>query len=191
MLERTIMRTRVVPLLLLSAVFITGCGATYPNRTPLGETFPTVTGKSLAGEEVVVPDALRGEKVILVLAYEQDAQFDVDRWGIGFFTADLDLPPVYEIPTIPGLLPSLFQDAIDGGMRKGIPKESWRDVITVYGGDGGVLAEWTGTENDLNARIVLLDEEGVVRWFHDRGYGLPPLQDLLETLKEDAAPEAE
>ena len=70
-------------------------------------------------------------------------------------------------------------------MRKGIPKESWRDVITVYGGDGGVLSKWTGTENDLNARIVLLDEQGVVRWFHDRGYGLPPLQDLLETLKRD------
>ena len=178
------MRSYVLPLVLLTTLILTGCGSSYPNRSPLGEQFPSVTGKSLAGEEIVLPDAFLGEKVILVLAFEQDAQFDVDRWGIGFFTADLDLPPVYEIPTIPGLLPSLFKDVIDGGMRKGIPKESWRDVITVYGGDGGVLSEWTGTENDLNARIVLLDEQGVVRWFHDRGYGLPPLQDLLETLND-------
>ena len=179
------MRRSILPLVLLSALIVAGCGSSYPNRTPVGETFPTVTGKSLAGDEVIVPDAFRGKKVILVLAYEQDAQFDVDRWGIGFFTADFDLPPVYEIPTIPGLIPSLLKNVIDGGMRKGIPKESWRDVITVYGGDGGVLSKWTGTENDLNARIVLLDEQGVVRWFHDRGYGLPPLQDLLETLKRD------
>ncbi len=179
------MRALFTSFIILSVIFIAGCGSSYPNRNPVGEPFPTVTGKSLAEEEIVVPDAFRGEKVILVLAYEQDAQFDVDRWGIGFFTAELDLPPVYEIPTIPGLLPTIFKDAIDGGMRKGIPKESWRDVITVYGGGGGVLAEWTGTENDLNARIVLLDEQGVVRWFHDRGYGLPPLQDLLETLKKD------
>jgi hypothetical protein len=181
------MRTVNILLALLFTVVIAGCSSTYPNRNPVGEAFPSVAGKSLAGEEVVVPDAFRGEKVILVLAYEQDAQFDVDRWGIGFFTAGFDLPPVYEIPTIPGLLPSIFKEAIDGGMRKGIPKESWRDVITVYGGDGGVLSEWTGTENDLNARIVLLDEQGVVLWFHDRGYGLPPLQDLLETLKKDSA----
>ena len=180
------MRTFFLSLALFTTIVIAGCGTTYQNRSPLGEEFPPVTGKSLAGEEIVLPDAFRGEKVILVLAYEQDAQFDIDRWGIGFFTADLDLPPVYEIPSIPGLLPSLFKEAIDGGMRKGIPKESWKDVITVYGDDGGVLSEWTGTENDLNARIVLLDEQGFVRWFHDRGYGLAPLQDLLETLKTDS-----
>lgn len=182
------MRSLLLPLALAFTIIHAGCGSSYPNRSPLGEQFPSVAGTSLAGDEMILPDAFRGEKVILVLAFEQDAQFDIDRWGIGFFTTDLELPPVYEIPTIPGLLPSLFKDTIDGGMRKGIPEESWNDVITVYGGDGGVLAEWTGTENGLNARIVLLDEEGVVIWFHDRGYGLPPLQDLLETLKTDLSP---
>ena len=64
-------------------------------------------------------------------------------------------------------------------MRKGIPQESWKDVITVYGDEKRKIADWTGTENPRNARVILLDENGKVIWFHDRGYGLPPLSDLL------------
>ena len=174
----------------LAIGFFVGCGSTIPNRSPVGELFPSVQGKSLDGQETMIPKAFEGKKVILVLAYKQNAQFDVDRWGIGFFTSNLSLPPIYEIPTIPGLIPSLFKESIDGGMKKGIPKESWKDVITIYGGDGGKLTEWTGTENPNNARVILLDEEGRVLWFHDRGYGLPPLAALLEELGGEQQPSA-
>ena len=160
-----------------------GCGSAYPNRNVVGERFPSVKGKSLDGVEISLPDEFKGKRVILILGYEQNTQFDVDRWGIGFFTADLPLPPVYEIPTIPGLIPSLFKGSIDGGMRSGIPKESWKDVITVYGSDGSALTEWTGTEGARNCRVILLDETGKVLWMHDRGYGLPPLRSLLDVLK--------
>jgi hypothetical protein len=171
-------------IIILALVSFFGCGSTLPNRMPEGEQFPRVSGTSLAGGQYVLPDSFKGKPVILILAYDQNAQFDIDRWGVGFFTADLDLPPVYEIPTIPGLIPSLLKERIDGGMRKGIPQESWKDVVTVYGSDGKKLAEWTGTENPRNARVVLLDEEGKVVWFHDRGYGLPPLQALRGKLED-------
>jgi hypothetical protein len=181
--EEIIMTIRTI-VCLLALGFLVGCGSTIPNRSPLGESFPSVQGKSLDGQETFIPEVFKGKKVILVLAYKQNTQFDVDRWGIGFFTSNLSLPPIYEIPTIPGLIPSLFKGSIDEGMKKGIPKESWKDVITVYGGDGAKLTEWTGTENPNNARVVLLDEQGRVIWFHDSGYGLPPLAELLKTLSD-------
>jgi hypothetical protein len=162
-----------------------GCGTTIPNRNPLGEQFPSVKGKALSGEEVRIPEHFRGNRVILVLGYKQNTQFDIDRWGIGFFTAGLDLPPVYELPTISGLLPTLFKEQINEGMRKGIPQESWKDVITIYGTDGSTVTEWTGSENPNNARVLLLDEEGKVIWFHDKGYGLPPLRSLLKVLHNE------
>ena len=84
---------------------------------------------------------------------------------------------------IPGLLPSLFKEQIDEGMRKGIPQESWKDVITIYGDDGSKVTEWTGTENPNNARVLFLDEQGKVIRFHDEGYGLPSLQSLLEMIR--------
>ena len=178
-------RSNIIRLLLIGCLglILSGCGTTYPNRNIVGEKFPSVRGKALSGEEVTLPDQLKGKKVIIVIGYMQDTQFDIDRWGIGFFTADLDLPPVYEVPTIPGLLPSLFKESIDKGMRSGIPAESWKDVITVYGNDGGKIAEWTGTTVPRNCRVLLLDENGVVLWMHDKGYGLPPLKALLDVLR--------
>jgi hypothetical protein len=167
----------------ITGLMISGCGTTYPNRNVVGERFPSVRGKSLSGQEMTLPDQFKGKKVIIVIGYVQQTQFDIDRWGIGFFTANLDLPPVVEVPTIPGLLPSLFKESIDGGMRSGIPAESWKDVVTVYGSDGGKIAEWTGTEVPRNCRVVLLDENGVVTWMHDKGYGLPPLKSLLDALR--------
>ena len=174
-----------------AAIFVfglfAGCSSSLPNRNIVGEVFPTVKGRSLDGVEKMLPDAFKGKKVILILGYEQNTQFDVDRWGIGFFTADLALPPVYEVPTIPGLLPSLFKESIDKGMRSGIPKESWKDVITIYGSDGSVLTKWTGTERARNCRVILLDENGKVLWMHDEGYGLPPLKSLMDVLKTSSS----
>lgn len=172
----------LVALVAIAGLTVSGCGTTYPNRNIIGEKFPSVRGKSLSGEEMTLPDQFKGKKVIIVIGYVQETQFDIDRWGIGFFTANLNLPPVYEVPTIPGLLPSLFKESIDKGMRSGIPAESWKDVVTVYGSDGGKIAEWTGTEVPRNCRVLLLDENGVVIWMHDKGYGLPPLKSLLEVL---------
>jgi hypothetical protein len=171
-----------VAMIIVASLFA-GCGSTYQNRNIVGEAFPSVKGRNLEGLEKVLPDEFKGKKVILILGYEQKTQFDVDRWGIGFFTADLPLPSVYEIPTIPGLIPSLFKESIDSGMRSGIPKESWKDVITVYGSDGSALAKWTGTEGARNCRVILLDETGKVRWMHDKGYGIPPLKSLLDVLQ--------
>ncbi len=167
------------------ALLVMSCGSAIPNRNPVGEHFPSVTGNALSGDTVRVPDDFTGQQILIVVGYDMDTQFDIDRWGIGLFTAKLDLPPVYEIPTIPGLIPSLFASRIDEGMRKGIPQESWKDVITVYGDDGETIAEWTGTENPRNARVILVDTDGTVIWFHDRGYGIPPLSELLDVLARD------
>ncbi len=168
-----------------SLFVLSSCSTSYPNRSPVGEPFPTVQGKNLDGMEFTLPGDFKGSKAIVVIGYVQDAQFDIDRWSIGFFTAPFPLPPVYEVPTIPGLIPSMFKGRIDEGMRSGIPRQSWKDVITVYGDDGSKIVQWTGNENPRNGRILLLDEEGTVTWFHDGGFGLPPLQSLLDTLKID------
>jgi hypothetical protein len=166
-----------------AALIFAGCGSTIPNRMLVGERFPSVTGTSLSGVSTRVPETFAGTKVILVLGYVQETQFDIDRWSIGFFTADLPLPPVVELPTIGGLIPTLLRGTIDSGMRKGIPSDSWKDVVTVYGSDGRRLIEWTGNENPRNARILLLNEQGTVIWNHDGGFGLVPLRALLDTLR--------
>jgi len=153
---------------------VTSCNTTIENRDPLGELFPVVEGESLAGEVVALPP---GEPTVLLLGYVQKAQFDADRWLIGLLQAP---PPVriLEVPTVKGLFPRLISGTIDSGMRSGIPSEDWQSVVTLYGGDASQVVELTGNEVPRNIRVLLLDAEGRVRWFHDRGFSAAKLLEL-------------
>lgn len=169
---------------LLAAGMLAACSSTVKNRNPLGEPFPGVQGKSLAGEVHQIPQDFAGEPVLLLIGYVMDTQFDIDRWLLGLMQAEISVA-AYEIPTIRSLAARPFAGRIDSGMRGGIPQEDWRNVITVYG-DAGKIVSFLGNERPRNTRAVLLDAEGRVAWFHDAGYSprlMFELQDTIESMK--------
>jgi hypothetical protein len=169
-------------ILILIVFNLGGCSTTFVNRNPVGEYFPTVKGQTLTEEERELPDYFKGSYVVLLLGYEQDSQFDIDRWLIGLDMTETEIK-AYEIPTIQGLFPRMFQSTIDNGMRKGIPKELWGGVITIYA-EGAKIQEFTGNENPNNARVLLLDQTGKVNYFHDRGFSVPALNELRDKIFE-------
>ena len=155
--------------LLALAVLALACRSTQPNREPLGLPLPSVTGKALDGKPWRLPEDLAGRPAVLLVGYEQRAQFDADRWLFGLLQAETPAR-LLEVPTIPGLFGRALAGTIDSGMRSGIPREDWGTVVTLYGGSAAALKTFTGTENGRNMRVLVLDGGGVVRWFHDRGY---------------------
>ena len=171
----------IVPFVVLFALLLLpSCTVSYPNRNPVGETFPVVSGKSLHDDVVDLPAAVSGAPAILMVGYQQNTQFDLDRWTIGFTMAEAKVK-VVEVPVIPAWFPSTFMTGvIDNGMRKGIPEEDWGNVVTLYGGEAKKVAEFTGTENGRNGRIMLLDDRGKVTWFWDQGFSASRLKELLE-----------
>ena len=60
-----------------------GSSRTLPNRNPVGELFPAVVGQSLEEVRTEMPAAFAGEPAVLLVGYEQNAQFDIDRWFMG------------------------------------------------------------------------------------------------------------
>ncbi len=172
---------------------LTACASATPNLNPVGKTFPSVSGNTLAGKAVALPDGLAGQPTILLVAYVQDAQFDVDRWLLGLIQARLSAQ-IYEVPTIEGFIPTVLSDVIDDGMRSGIPKDDWGSVLTVYD-DGARLVAFTGNEVPRNCRAILLDADGKVVWFHDAGYSarlvLEIERELTKLRGKDAPPAAE
>jgi hypothetical protein len=160
--------------IVLAAMLASACRASVENRDPLGARFPAVTGESLAGAAVELPP---GRPAVLLVGYVQDAQFDADRWLYGLLQAELPVD-VLEIPTIPGLFPSALAGTIDSGMRSGIPSEDWSSVVTLYGARAEEVVALTGNENPRNIRVLLLDRDGEVVWFHDRGFSAGKLLEL-------------
>lgn len=177
------MKPDIVVALALLLPLAGGCSSSTPpvvtpqEMTLPGETLPSVEGKSLSGEVWRLPEDLAGKPAILLIGYVQEAQFDGDRWLIGLLQTQTPAK-ILEVPTIKGLVPSLISGRIDSGMREGIPSEDWASVVTVYGSGAGDLVEFTGNEKPRNMRVVLLDAEGRIRWFHDRGFSAGKVVEL-------------
>jgi len=147
---------------------VSGCSTTHENRDPTGEPFPRVTGKNLEEQPVTLPDDLAGAPAVILVGYKQRDQFDIDRWFMGLIQADAPAR-IVELPTIPGLVPSWASKWIDDGMRSGIPEEDWPAVVTLYGDSATPVAKLTGNDGP-NARVLVLDAQGRIVWFTDRGY---------------------
>ena len=157
-------------------LFLSGCASTYPNQDPTGQQFPTVSGQSLEKEDINMPAYFSGRQTLLLVGYVQDSQFDIDRWLIGLDMTRTRVD-VYELPTIAGMAPRMFKTFIDDGMRRGIPKELWKGVITIYEG-GDTVQEMTGNQNPNNARVMLLDPMGKIIYFYDRGFSVAALNEV-------------
>lgn len=178
----------------LALLGIACSSAPIPNRNPVGQSFPEVGGEALDGTTWRLPADLSGQPSILLVGFVQDAQFDIDRWLLGI--AQVGTPvPFLELPTIKGLAPRMFKGTIDEGMRSGIPIEDWRGVITLWADDAASVVELTGNERPNNARVLLLDAQGRVAWFADRGFSANLMLELDEEARDllaeaSAAPDA-
>lgn len=162
------------------------CSSPIPNRVPVGESFPVITASALDASEgaapVTIPTDFAGAPLLLMVGFVQDSQFDIDRWLFGVLDAQLDVT-LREVPAARGMAARLASGFIDGGMRRGIPRGEWGAVVTTYGKTADIIAKLTGTERPRNARVLLIDSEGVIRWFHDDGFSAPTLIELREALR--------
>ncbi len=167
-------------LLLVVLILLVGCTSTYPNKNVTGQPFPIVFGNTLSGERTQIPSFVKGDTVIFLIGYKQDSQFDIDRWLIGLDMKQVDTM-AYELPTIAGLFPRMFSTMIDNGMRRGIPKELWGGVITIYQ-DGDTIQEFTGNESPNNARVMVINGNGDIVYFYDDGFSVAALNELILSL---------
>jgi len=165
--------------LILSAfafLLLSACTTQYPNQQLTGKQFPSISGESLEQNS-----DFKADKTLLLIGYKQDSQFDIDRWLIGLDMAGVKLP-TYELPTIAGMAPRMFSTFIDSGMRKGIPKELWGGVITIYK-DGEAVQKFTGNESPNNSRVVLINSSGEILYFYDRGFSVDALNKLKASIE--------
>lgn len=169
-------------LILVLLIALGACSSPYKNQNILDKAFPNITGQGLDKKEWKIPIDMRGEKVLFLIGYKQDSQFDIDRWLIGLDMTKTEIS-VFELPTIKGMFPRMFKTKIDEGMRRGIPKPLWKSVITIYK-DGDLVQKFTGNERPNNTRVVLLDQNGIIRHFDDQGFSVPSLNQLRKSISE-------
>lgn len=149
----------------------------------VGQRFPEITSKSLAGRSVTLPETAKGKVALICIAFVRRAQNMIDSWAQPFeleFGKDSRFT-VYEIPLISEAW-MVFSWLIDSGMRGGIPVEKHDNVVTFYGNYSG-YQKALGMQDTNLAYVFLLDTRGVVRWT-GQGYASPDnVKELIETAK--------
>ncbi len=170
-----------------------GCGTPVSGRTfdPLAPTFPEVSGDNLNGRNIVIPSGLDAPFNILMVAFYQRQQPDVDTWipAARDIAADHANVEYYELPTISGSW-GLVRGWIDGGMRSGIPAFSARErTVTVYT-DTEKFRTLAGIDNPARIWVGVVDREGRVYWSARGPADEASLVELRRVVREVASPGA-
>lgn len=155
-------------LLGLAAARPTGATEILDRRASEPGTFPSLEVETLRGRTLRLPADLKGQRNLLLVAYEREQQADLDTWLAVLDTLAPQLPDFayYELPTI-GSSFKWMRAVIDGGMKQGIPDRAQRDrTITLY-----LDVDWfraqIGTAESDSVAALLVDREGNIaaRWY--------------------------
>ena len=127
--------------------------------------FPQITGRNLENKEILLPNALKGEINLLIIAFKKEQQALVDGWT-PFLKGLVQRYPrlaFYELPTLSSFY-SLIRWMIDGGMRAGIPDKKVRErTITLYTNKGEFRRKLRIPDEDT-IHLLFLGESGNVIW---------------------------
>jgi hypothetical protein len=146
--------------------------------------FPTVEGSSLSGVRHRLPGSLAHDLNLLLVAFRQWQQKDVDTWApvAAELASTVEGFGAYELPVISRAYKP-FSGFIDGGMRSGIPDAGVRDAtITLYI-DRAPFMEALGIRRLDAIAPMLVTPDGAVLW-QTRG---PVSDDAVEELRAAVA----
>ncbi len=127
-------------------------------------TFPSISGSNLEGQHFDLPRAFAGDLTLVMIAFQQWQQMQVNGWLPAIKALARQYPlRYYELPTLPRWDP-LRQWLLNNGMRAGIPDKHTRETtITLYTD----LQRFCRALDipDLDAlQVMLLDRAGQVLW---------------------------
>lgn len=129
-----------------------------------GVYFPRIESNDLNGDAVTLPDDLAGSPALVLVAFKQRQQINVNTWlnKLEQIEAGIEGVRVIETPTISGKKWGWMAGFIDSGMRSGIPDpEARARTITLFT-DVGDFREALGLESVDTIYGVLLDEQSRV-----------------------------
>jgi hypothetical protein len=136
---------------------------------------PGTAGETLNGQRMVLADAVRGHRAVIVAGFSREAGNESGPW-VKAIHADAAMAgvPVYTMAMLEGA-PGFIRGMIKSGMKKGVPAADQGNFV-VMTQDEKAWREYFGVASDKDAYVVLLDGSGKVIW---RGHGAAELEPEL------------
>ena len=143
---------------LLAGILLIANIAAMGQGQPESQLFPQLKAKTLSGDEIIFPDDLNSLS-ILILLFDQNAQYEVDTWASMIFESfESQAVSYYEIPMMSTLYKPIGWQ-IDQWMRDGIPDKYHGNTATFYG-DRSPYFNWLDMTDKSTCYLFVLDAEG-------------------------------
>jgi len=154
---------RILVLALTLCTALAQTSAQTSAQTPI--TFPAITGENLEGQEFTFPADFGGDLNLVLIAFSQGQQGQVDTWlsyaeGLELESSELS---IYEIPVL-GSSYRLLRSVIDGGMRSGIDDPEARARTITFYGNKPAMMEALALETERTIHALLVKADGEVVW---------------------------
>lgn len=150
--------------------------------------FPHVTTRDLNGAEKTLPADFSGDLNLVLIAYVQWQQREVDSWLPTADRLEATLPNFryYEVPVV-GQMGRFGQMQLDFWMRTGIPdRETRARTLTLYV-DRAAFRRQLGIGDEAHIALLLLDRAGTIVWRGSGAYSAATAASLQEALQAQAA----
>lgn len=129
---------------------------------------PKVTGTSLSGNQVQLPDAAKGHPALIIVGFSHDSQAQTKQWDIQAHK-QFSAPPKLEIYAIAVLqdAPRFVRGMIVHSMKGSVPSDEHDHYLTVVEGENDLKGAAKFEKAD-EAYLLLIDANGEIQW---RGHG--------------------
>ncbi|MEM7554407.1 MAG: hypothetical protein AAF378_09965 [Cyanobacteria bacterium P01_A01_bin.84] len=155
------------------------------NKKDNTTVFPQVSGLNLQGKKFNLPGDFSAPYNVVLLAYSQGQQSDVNTWLPLLKQAETNLSELryYELPTLPQMNPAA-RAQLDQWMIDGIPDEENRArTITLYL-DVKAFNDVLNIDNTEEIQILLVTKEGKILWQEQGSFSASKGEALQTRLNE-------
>jgi hypothetical protein len=145
---------------------------------PIGSEPPKLHGQALDDKTVVLPDEVAGKVTMLVVTLSRKAGEQSGSWR-EHFAADFASNPqvTYYVAAMLQGAPSVIRGMIRSGIRKGTPAAAQSHVLTAAT-DEAAWKQYLQMKDDSLPAVLLLDQNGHVRWSYDGAFDPDHYRDL-------------
>lgn len=151
--------------------------------------FPKVQGFNLQGRRFKLPQDFEGSINIVLIAFQQHQQYDINTW-LPFLKQQQTVLPdlrMYELPTI-GQMSLLRRTMLDMSMRLGIPDRATRAMtITLYL-DKEAFRQTLDIPHEKAITVLAVNQAGAILWRAQGEYNEVKGASLAATLAEMTTP---
>jgi hypothetical protein len=139
------------------------------------QSIPATDGETLSGHRIVVAEAIRGHRAVLIAGFSKEAGDGCSAWAkMVHADSSLKAVGVYQLAMLEEA-PRILRPMIKSGMRKGLSAGELEEFV-ILTRDEKLWRSYFGVDNDKDPWVVLVDAGGGVVWHgHGAAQNLEPL----------------